>query len=159
LWLKEEPYPEEWRVNTDANDEVVTDDQDELTEDLGADDETAEERPTIKLIALKSIRRQEVEVAKVFEGIRKLDDLPAPLPDWKTLLIDKASGGFGEPQTQREIDAVSEKVLALETLFSQRICVLTGGAGTGKTSVLKVFLRVCPGSCCFLTELSEHEAN
>ena len=21
------------------------------------------------------------------------------------------------------------------------------------------FLRVCPGSCCFLTELSEHEAN
>jgi len=37
--------------------------------------------------------------------------------------------------------ALDEKQVALGTLFSQRLSVLTGGAGTGKTSVLKVFLQ------------------
>ena len=34
-----------------------------------------------------------------------------------------------------------EKVTALRKLFSRRLSILTGGAGTGKTSVLKVFLQ------------------
>ena len=37
--------------------------------------------------------------------------------------------------------ALDDQVGALETLFSRRLSVLTGGAGTGKTSVLKVFLQ------------------
>jgi hypothetical protein len=104
------------------------------------DDE--DDQPTIKLVALKSIRRQEVEIAQVLEGVRQLDDLPSPRPDWRTLLTGSTGqGGFGEPKTQRESDAIDEKVRSLETLFGQRISFLTGGAGTGKTSVLKVFLR------------------
>jgi hypothetical protein len=39
-----------------------------------------------------------VEVAKVFEGVRKLDDLPPSQPDWRALLTDKnIGGGFGPP--------------------------------------------------------------
>lgn len=83
-----------------------------------------------------------MEVAKVFEGVRKLDDLAYSQPDWKALLTDKnTDGGFGPPETERESDAIDEKVRALEVLYSQRISILTGSAGTGKTSVLKIFLK------------------
>jgi exodeoxyribonuclease V alpha subunit len=142
LWLKEEPYPKSWLP--DAENQVApagADRDDELTEDLGAEADD-DDVPLIKLIALKSIRRQEVEVARVLEGGRQLDDLPSPLPHWRALLTgDTGQGGFGTPKTQRDADAIDEKVRALEILFSQRISFLTGGAGTGKTSVLKIFLQ------------------
>jgi exodeoxyribonuclease V alpha subunit len=86
------------------------------------------------------VRRQEVEIAKVLEGIAKVD-LPQPAPDWRALLTrPKDKGGFGEPKTPRENEAIEEKVRALEVLFNNRITILTGSAGTGKTSVLSVFL-------------------
>jgi exodeoxyribonuclease V alpha subunit len=142
LWLKEEPHPESWRVPPSAAPDKIGNADDELAEDLGDRDEDDASLPSIKLVALKSLRRQEVEVAKIFEGIRKLDDLPASLPDWRALLTESAkAGGFGKPKTSRETDAINEKVRTLEILFEQRISILTGGAGTGKTSVLKVFLR------------------
>src|SRR6478752_98538 len=106
LWFKEEPYPDSWRIDNSTDDKVVaaTDVDDELAEDLGAD-ENEDTTPIIKLIALKSVRRQEVEIAKVFEAVRKLDDLPS-LPDWRALLTDKnTEGGFGPPQTKRESEA------------------------------------------------------
>ncbi|MCC7157108.1 MAG: AAA family ATPase [Bryobacterales bacterium] len=145
LWLKEEPYPESWRVaevNPKSAPAVAAVD-DELVEDLGAeepDEETV--APEIRLIALKSVRRQEVEIAKVLEGVGKVEDLPQAAPDWRALLTrPKGKGGFGEPVTPRERDAIDEKVRALEVLFSNRITILTGGAGTGKTSVLRFFLE------------------
>jgi hypothetical protein len=144
LWLKEEPYPDSWRVSQAATLPKKKQELDnELVEDLGdAADQSDESVPNIKLVALKSVRRQEVEVAKVFEGIRPLDDLGATVPDWRVLLTATTDvGGFGTPKTPREADAIDEKVRALEILFGQRISVLTGGAGTGKTSVLKVFLK------------------
>ena len=146
LWLKEEPYPDSWRLEYSAKasqSATPPGTDDDLTEDLGADAyDTEETKPKIKLVALKSIRRQEVEVAKVFEGVRKLDDLASSQPDWKALLTDKnTDGGFGPPETERESDAIDEKVRTLEVLYSQRISILTGGAGTGKTSVLKIFLK------------------
>lgn len=147
LWLREEPYPDSWRlgsgVDTDQAAAPQQDPDDDLTEDLGADgDDEGQATPNIKLVALKSIRRQEVEIAKVFAGVRTLDDLPSFHPDWRALLTNKnIDGGFGPPQTKRESDAIEEKVRALEVLFSQRISILTGGAGTGKTSVLKILLK------------------
>ncbi len=152
LWLKEEPYPPSWVKAKEAVEAPGILD-DELLEDLGAssteDDESA---PTIRLVALKSIRRHEVEVAKVIEGCRGVEDLPKTKPNWQKLLTDSgAGGGFGAPKTQREIDAIDEKVRALDTLYSQRISVLTGGAGTGKTSVLRMFLN-------FLRETEGHTA-
>lgn len=47
---------------------------------------------------------------------------------------------IGQPSTEREKQAIAEKLSALEVLFTQRISILTGGAGTGKTTVLKVFI-------------------
>jgi len=115
---------------------------DDLIEDLGAGTPEEAIAPEIKLIALKSLRRQEVEISKVLEGIAKIDNLPAPSPDWRALLTrSEEKGGFGEPNTPREVDAIEEKVRALEVLLSNRVSILTGGAGTGKTSVLRVFLE------------------
>src|SRR5258708_40291875 len=74
--------------------------------------------------------------------MRKFEELTSCLPEGRGLVSkEDDGGGFGQPSTRREIDAIDEKVRALEILFSQRISVLTGGAGTGTTSVLKVFLR------------------
>ena len=64
-----------------------------------------------------------------------------PAPD---LPIDWLAGlkrEFGEPKSDRQRAALHEKVAALETLFARRLTILTGGADTGKTSVLKVFLQ------------------
>jgi len=144
LWLKEEQYPESWRI-TDAGGSGGTTQatvDDELAEDLGASPEDEEGDAQIKLVALKSLRRQEVEIGEVLKGLSKVADLPAPPPDWRALLTQTVEkGGFGTPVAQREIDAIDEKVKALEVLFNNRITVLTGGAGTGKTSVLRVFLQ------------------
>jgi exodeoxyribonuclease V alpha subunit len=140
LWLKEEPYPDSWRLTDSPQPGPTTQDvDDDLVEDLGDKTEDDDSTPIIKLVALKSVRRQEIEIARVVEGVRPLE-LESPLPDWRTLLTS-AEGGFGEPGTPREFDAIDEKVRALEVLFAQRVCILTGGAGTGKTSVLKVFLE------------------
>jgi len=142
LWLKDEPYPDTWRTSVPKA-ESAADLDDELTEDLGAkdEDEDKDSNPTIMLVALKSVRRQEVEIAKVVsENVRGLS--VNELPNWRSLLtqnVDK--GGFGEPQTPRENDAIEEKVRALDVLYAQRVSILTGGAGTGKTSVLRVFLE------------------
>lgn len=136
LWFKEEPYPESWRISTITP--KASSGSEDIEDDLGAELASAEKN-TIKLVALKSVRRQETTVAKVLQAVRKIDDLP-PEPDWHSLLTN-TEGGFGAASTQREIEAIEEKVSALRILFSQRISILTGGAGTGKTSVLRIFLK------------------
>jgi exodeoxyribonuclease V alpha subunit len=115
---------------------------DDLLEDLGASPSDGDPAPEIRLVALKSLRRQEVEIVKVFDGIRKLNEIPDTPPDWKAMLTRcPEEGGFGKPATDREVDAIAEKMRALEILFNNRISILTGSAGTGKTSVLRVFLE------------------
>ena len=145
LWFSEQTYPNSWRIDVPETGKQSFSPllDDDLVEDLGTDDGHDDgSTPTLKLIALKSVRRQEVEVARIFDGIRKIDDLPSAMPDWRRLLtVPTEDGGFGEPQSQREIDAIDEKEEALAILFRQRISILTGGAGTGKTSVLKIFLN------------------
>ena len=49
---------------------------------------------------------------------------------------------IGQPSTDREKQAIAEKTHALNTLLTQRISVLTGGAGTGKTTLLNVFVDI-----------------
>lgn len=61
---------------------------------------------------------------------------PAAVRDWQPALEKQ----FGVPDSERERAAFDEKRRALQTLLTRRVSVLTGGAGTGKTSVLKVFL-------------------
>ena len=89
------------------------------------------------LAALRNLRDFESEITELIKRRVKRTNSPSTPPiNWDAAL----SEAFGEPRTEREKAAHAEKILALETLFTQRISVLTGSAGTGKTSALRVFL-------------------
>jgi len=91
-----------------------------------------------KIVALKCLQSLEQYIASTVTRRAKKKNPPAdPLIDWRATLKSL----FGEPTSDRERAAHEEKKEALSTLFSRRLSVLMGGAGTGKTSVLKVFLQ------------------
>jgi len=89
------------------------------------------------LAALRNLRDFEAEITDLIKRrVKRTNSPPASPIDWDAALTEE----FKEPITEREKVAQAEKIVALETLFTQRISVLTGSAGTGKTSALKVFL-------------------
>ncbi|MBN1461602.1 MAG: AAA family ATPase [Armatimonadetes bacterium] len=90
------------------------------------------------LVALKHLQSLEQHATAIIKRrAKKTNQNVDPPVDWLAAL----KGLFGDPQSDRERVALDEKQAALNTLFSRRLSVLTGGAGTGKTSVLKVFLQ------------------
>ena len=91
-----------------------------------------------KLVALKHLQSLELRTATMIKRRAKRvnPDTESPI-DWLSALKVE----FGEPKLEREHNALDEKVKTLQTLFSRRLSILAGGAGTGKTSVLKVFLE------------------
>lgn len=145
IWFKAIEAPQTWRRDemTPDSETALSDELAELEEDLGAAKPDPDVVPEVRIAALKSVRRCELEIADlVKKQVGLLSDLPKEEPSWKTILTRPAEkGGFGEPATEREGEALDEKVAALETLYRNRLSVLTGGAGTGKTSVLRAFLR------------------
>ena len=62
---------------------------------------------------------------------------------WEQLLRIEFEHNEGGSKLTPEFEerARTEKAAALEVLYRSRFSVLTGRAGTGKTSVLKVFLK------------------
>lgn len=91
-----------------------------------------------QLVALKRLQSLEQHIASVVRRrAKKTNTSPNNPLSWRTALENL----FGRPATERESEALDEKEVALGTLFTQRLSILTGGAGTGKTSVLKVFLN------------------
>lgn len=91
-----------------------------------------------KLVALKHLRSLENHtVTMIKRRARRANRDAEPPINWLLALKDE----FGEPKLKREHLALDEKVKALQTLFSRRLSILAGGAGTGKTSILKVFLQ------------------
>jgi hypothetical protein len=91
-----------------------------------------------QLVALKQLRSLEQNSASIIRRrARKLNPAADPPIDW----LGALKGEFGTPDTDRRRAALDDQALALDRLFSKRLSVLTGGAGTGKTSVLKVFLQ------------------
>lgn len=60
--------------------------------------------------------------------------------NWEDILRSLAKVAQILPE-EVEKRAQAEKALALKTLYDRRFSILTGRAGTGKTSVLKVFLK------------------
>lgn len=91
-----------------------------------------------ELVALQQLQSLEQHAASTIKRRAKKVNPPADPPiNWLPALHDL----FGKPATERERVALEEKQAALGTMFSRRLSVLTGGAGTGKTSVLKVFLQ------------------
>jgi exodeoxyribonuclease V alpha subunit len=91
-----------------------------------------------QLVAVKHLQELEQAIAATVKRRAKKKNPPAePMIDWLVAL----EGLFGVPTSDRARSALEEKQAALGTMFSRRLSVLTGGAGTGKTSVLKVFLQ------------------
>lgn len=91
-----------------------------------------------QLVTLRNLRSYEEIIADTIANrVKRINKPPDPPIDWYQSLINE----FGCPNSEREKAALEEKAKALEILFSQRVSVLTGSAGTGKTSALKVFLN------------------
>ena len=92
----------------------------------------------VKWGALKHLRAHEAHIAgAIRRRSAKTNDASKSPPDWHKALLATFRV---EPTEDREREAWDEKKAALDTLFTRRVSVLTGGAGTGKTSVLRAFL-------------------
>lgn len=65
-----------------------------------------------------------------------------PSADWQALIRQalKLGGRAFDPNNPRHADALAEQAEALERIVSRKLTVLTGGAGTGKTTVLGALL-------------------
>lgn len=90
----------------------------------------------VPLVALRSLQELEAGAAALVRQRAGRVTGKGSKADWLAALKHR----FSEPTSDRERAAFIEKQEALETLFTQKLSVLTGGAGTGKTSVLQVFL-------------------
>lgn len=90
----------------------------------------------LQLAGLQTLRDDEQWIARAIRArARRSHQAPAAPVDWREALIEGLN-----PTTEQHFAALKGQAEALETLHSQRISVLMGGAGTGKTSVLKIFL-------------------
>lgn len=91
----------------------------------------------VPVVALSALRARERELSMLLWGLTRKTHDDAPDVDWRAAL----TGEFGAPNSPREAAAIEEKVAALDQLYRNRVSVLTGGAGVGKTRALKVFVE------------------
>jgi len=94
-------------------------------------------------MALKTLAELEQEVSsRLARRLKKRNDPPKPGWNWENLLKEAFKEGRGSrlpPEIEER--ARKEKAEALEKLYQARFSILCGRAGTGKTSVLRVFLN------------------
>ncbi|MGR6320063.1 AAA family ATPase [Micromonospora soli] len=87
-----------------------------------------------ELAQVAAVIRKEVERRVNAPSITGLPDFPRRLDD----LLGPIPEDLSEEERDAETRARAEKVAALNTLYSSRISVLIGSAGTGKTTLLQV---------------------
>lgn len=125
-----ERFPERRACRPDRD--LVTGEADFYREQLWM---ALEDRP--QLAALQHLRDLEELITRTIRRrVRRTNPDPKRPIEWREALEEE----FAKPSNEREEAALVEKAVALETLFEQRVSVLTGSAGTGKTSALKIFL-------------------
>jgi exodeoxyribonuclease V alpha subunit len=108
---------------------------DGLVEDLGATHALAVEDGRV---ALPATWEAEAALADDFAGLAAA--AAVPLPDWLDSAIDDALGaatGDGEAPD----GATPEQRAAIEAAFERRLSVITGGPGTGKTTLVATIAR------------------
>lgn len=98
---------------------------------------TFDEISEVPVVALVKLRSRESELAATLWRMTGKRYPEAPVMDWRAALLAE----FRDPESERERKALDEKEIALEQLYRNRISVLTGGAGVGKTKALKVFVN------------------
>lgn len=93
---------------------------------------------SLSAVALRSVRQMETEVADRIRNlvVRKYESSGL---DWDALLAG-VLGGELETQSEWEEKLRREKTTALEKAFSSRLSVVTGRAGTGKTTLVRALL-------------------
>ena len=89
----------------------------------------------LQLAGLQTLRDDEQWIARAIRARARRSHQRPPRPS-------TGGGAYrrAESDDRAHFAALKGQAEALETLHSQRISVLMGGAGTGKTSVLKIFL-------------------
>lgn len=92
--------------------------------------------------ALPRLRQMEIEISNQITELVKSEPTPPSNVNWQDKL-QKELGKAGETHLDAEVEkrAQKEKAEALEKIFTQRFSVLTGRAGTGKTTVVKILLQ------------------
>ncbi|MDR7495219.1 MAG: AAA family ATPase [Armatimonadota bacterium] len=98
---------------------------------------------TPPVVALPELERCERELAEIIRRRMTRSNPPCPPGwSWERLLAERfdKDDQKASPGDDAERRARAEKVRALEILYESRFSVLAGRAGTGKTSVLSVFL-------------------
>jgi len=96
--------------------------------------------PTMALRILAELERKVAD--RIKRRLKRKNNPPKAGWSWEKLLKKEFGEGKGSklpPEVEER--ARAEKAKALSVLYESRFSVLTGRAGTGKTSVLKVFLK------------------
>jgi hypothetical protein len=97
---------------------------------------------TLESLQLIDLADREKWLAKTLNA-RAARTLPSLEADWATLIAGAVAdaGGAVDSENPRHREALDEQVAALEAVTTRRLAVLTGKAGTGKTSVVGALLR------------------
>jgi exodeoxyribonuclease V alpha subunit len=111
---------------------------DGLVEDLGATHALAVDGDRA---ALPATWESEAALADDFKGLA--DAAGTPVPDWLAEAVDRLAGAQveaadGEPSSR----ATVEQHAAVEAAFARRLSVVTGGPGTGKTTLVRTIAQL-----------------
>lgn len=131
----ERRFPERRRCRTDLD--VVLGNDEFLGEALHI-----ERDPDTRLVSLPALRASEQRLRELVERRwHRENDIDDEAPDWPTRIakqFEEEGATALAPDLERR--AQEEKVGALRVLYRRRLSVLTGRAGTGKTSVIRTLL-------------------
>lgn len=95
----------------------------------------------IAALQLTDLYNREVRLRKILQA-RAAKEAPSLGADWSKLLVKaiRDAGSKVDLKNPRHKDALHEQAEALERITTRKLSVLTGRAGTGKTSVLGALL-------------------
>jgi exodeoxyribonuclease V alpha subunit len=127
--------PDERKCNPDP--ELIVEQADFYREAIDFDPESKN-----PYLALPRLRQMETEISQQIDDLLKDDPRPPSGIDWQRKL-QKELGVVGLTHLDAEVEARAqkEKAEALEKMFRFRLSLLTGRAGTGKTTVVKILLQ------------------
>lgn len=96
----------------------------------------------VPVLQLSDVKDREEKLGKILRA-RCAKVIDSPKANWKKLIVEaiEANGQSIDLNNSRHKAALEEQAAALEMICSRRLSVLTGGAGTGKTSVIGGLVR------------------
>ena len=114
-------------------------DVDELSESL-----TLRELKNKKYVYLKTVYEDEREVEKQIRLLAKRPDIAFKSPmtenKWHNFLYDSESP-IAENNPAEYEDAIKGQIEVCKKMFTEPICIISGAAGTGKTTIIKAMIN------------------